>query len=112
MIKRFLIAVLAIATAAPAVAGAGNFTLVNKAGGALSELSIRRHGTPNWTPLPNAASPDASTAIVFSDPDCAFDLRATVAGAGQVVWSGVNLCEVSRVTLRRAPSGTAFAEYD
>jgi hypothetical protein len=109
---RLVLAALALSIAAPALAGAGNFTLVNKAGGALSELSIRRHGTAAWTPLPNAASPDASTAVSFSDPDCAFDIRATVAGSGQVLWSGVNLCEVSRVTLRRGPSGTAFAEYD
>ena len=48
----------------------------------------------------------------FSDADCAFDIRAKLAGDGEAVWSGVNLCEVSRVTLRRGPSGTTFASYD
>ncbi len=110
--KRPVLTVLALALAAPAWAQAGNFTLVNKTDGALSDLSIRRHGTAAWTALPNGASPGASTSVRFSDPDCAFDIRATVGGAGQVTWSGVNLCEVSRVTLRRGPSGTAFAEYD
>src|SRR5690349_1495943 len=97
VMKRFVLAVVALAAAAPVWAGAGNFTLVNKTDGALSELSIRRHGTPGWTGLPNGASPGASTHVSFSDPDCAFDIRAKVGGKETVVWSGVNLCEVSRV---------------
>ena len=37
----------------------------------------------------------------FTDPDCAFDIRANVAGAGPVTWAGVNLCDVKSVTLKR-----------
>ena len=110
--KRVILALAALCSAAPALAGAGNFTLVNQSGAALSDLAIRRHGTAAWSALPNAASQGASTSVTFSDPDCAFDIRAKVAGNGDVVWSGVNLCEVSRVTLRRGPSGSAFADYD
>lgn len=109
--NRVVFALLSALAAAPALAQAGTFTLVNNAGGALSDLSIRRHGTAAWQALPNAASDGASTKVVFSDPDCAFDIRGTVAGKA-VVWSGVNLCEVSRVTLRRSASGTPFAQYD
>ena len=109
--KRVTLALLAFLAAAPALAQAGSFTLVNGAGGNLSDLSIRRHGTAAWQALPNAASEGASTRVNFSDPDCAFDIRGSVGGQ-QVVWSGVNLCEVSRVTLRRGPSGTPFAQYD
>ena len=110
--KRLALALLAAATAAPALAGAGNFTLVNQSGANIASLSIRRTGTAAWSALPNAASQGASTAVRFSDADCAFDIRAKLAGDGEAVWSGVNLCEVSRVTLRRGPSGTTFASYD
>ena len=48
----------------------------------------------------------------FENPDCAFDLRATVAGAGQVVWSGVNLCDVKSVTLNRDAAGRDWVDYD
>jgi hypothetical protein len=48
----------------------------------------------------------------FSDPDCAFDIRATVAGAGPVTWAGVNLCDVKSVILNRDGSTGAWVDYD
>jgi hypothetical protein len=48
----------------------------------------------------------------FSDPDCAFDIRATVSGTGQVTWAGVNLCAVKSVTLNRDGSAGAWVDYD
>jgi len=48
----------------------------------------------------------------FSDPDCAFDIRATVAGAGSVTWAGVNLCGAKSVTLNRDGSAGAWVDYD
>ena len=49
--------------------------------------------------------------VAFSDPDCAFDIRASVAG-GTATWTGVNLCGTSRVTLQRRPSGETWVDYD
>ena len=54
----------------------------------------------------------ASGRADFKQDDCAFDIRATVAGAGQLVWSGVNLCDVKRVTLNRDSSGRHWVDYD
>jgi len=107
-----LIGLVIAAAAAPALAGAGNFTLVNSSGADIAALEIRRTGTTDWAPLPGAASNGASTAIIFSNPDCAFDVRARLKGDGTAVWSGLNLCEVSRVTLRRSAAGTTFADYE
>jgi hypothetical protein len=104
-------AVLALVPA-PARAGAGGFTVVNGTNGAISALAIRRTGTDNWQALDTAAAPGASSSVAFSDPDCAFDLRAAVAGAGTAVWSGVNLCGTTRLTLRRRPSGETWVDYD
>jgi len=107
-----LAALILAASPAPALAGASNFTLVNGTGAALSELSIRRAGTNDWKPLGNAPAAGARGAIQFSDPDCAFDIRANVTGAGPVTWAGVNLCDAKSVTLKRDASAGAWVDYD
>jgi hypothetical protein len=105
-----LAALLAVGTAADA--GATKFTLVNGTDSALSDLSIRRAGTQDWKPLGNAPAPGARAAIDYQNPDCAFDIKATVAGKGAVTWAGVNLCDVKSVTLKRDESAGAWVDYD
>lgn len=100
-----------LATPASAIEGAGNFTLVNGTNGAITSVTIRRTGTDAWRPLAYAASPGGRALVQFSDPDCAFDIRADVAGS-QLVWTGVNLCEAKVVTLNRNASGLLWADYD
>lgn len=107
-----LILAALLAPASPAQSGASNFTLVNGTGAALSELSIRRSGTGDWKPLGNAPAAGARAPISFSNPDCAFDIRATVPGAGAITWAGVNLCDVKSVTLKRDESAGAWVDYD
>ena len=111
--KRVVLATLLVASAAPSfAAGASNFTLVNGTGAALSQLSIRRAGTEDWKPLGTAPSPGARTSLTFTDPDCAFDIRASVPGAGPVTWAGINLCGANSVTLNRDASAGAWVDYD
>lgn len=98
---------------APAVAGASAFNLVNGTGANITSLSIRRFGTQAWQPLAAAPSAGARSKVDFSDRDCAFDIRATLAGGASATWSGVNLCEVKSVTLNRnAASGASWVDYD
>lgn len=109
MNRSILIVATAIAGGAPiapASAGASNFILVNGTSNGLSEVSIRRAGTNDWKPL------GAPGKVQFSDPDCAFDIRATVAGSGPVTWAGINLCEVKSVTLKRDATAGAWVDYD
>ena len=101
----------AAAWAAPAVAAAGNFTLVNGTGSPMSAVAIRRAGTDDWRPLAVAPAPGQAAAVQFSNPDCAFDIRASVGGA-TAIWSGVNLCETKRITLSRAANGVVWVDYD
>jgi hypothetical protein len=111
--KRLILLAILAASASPALsAGASNFTLVNGTGAALADLSIRRAGTQDWKSLGAAPSSGARSPISFSDPDCAFDIRATVPGAGPVTWAGVNLCAVKSVTLNRDGSAGAWVDYD
>lgn len=107
-----LVAALALPAAPAFAAGAANFVLVNGTGTALVDLSIRRSGAQEWNTLGQAPGAGARAAMTFSDPDCAFDLRATVGGAGPVTWAGVNLCDVKPVTLQHDSTAGAWADYD
>ncbi len=113
--KRFfapLLAAALLASPVPALAAAGNFTLVNKTGAAISTLQIRRVGTNAWTPLGRAASAGARVAVAFANPDCAFDIKADLVGGASATFTGVNLCDVTTVTLNRGPSGDLWVDYD
>lgn len=114
--KRFLALAITFAAAAvpgPAAAqGAGGFSVVNQTGLNMTNLTIRRFGTEGWKNLGAAPSPGGRGAIAFKDPDCAFDIQATLQGAGTVVWQGVNLCEVKTVILNRNASGALWVDYE
>ena len=110
--KHVAIAALFAAMGSPAIAGASNFTLVNGTGGGISDVSIRRAGSSDWKPLGAAPASGARGSVQFSDPDCAFDIRANVAGGGSTTWAGVNLCDVKSVTLKRNASAGAWVDYD
>lgn len=107
----FLAALSAIASPADA-GGAADFLLVNGTGAPLAELSIRRAGSADWKLLGQAPSAGSRTSLKFKDPDCAFDIRANVQGAGPVTWAGVNLCGAKSVTLNRDGSAGAWVYYD
>jgi hypothetical protein len=96
----------------PAIARAGNFTVVNATGANISALSIRRMGTDSWKALSVAPPAGGRGAVQFADEDCAFDIQAKLAGGATAVWSGVNLCGAKAVTLNRNASGAVWVDYD
>jgi hypothetical protein len=100
----------------PVAAEAVSFTLVNNTDIDFSAMKIRRMGTQPWTPLSIAPIPVPKSggrgAVKFSNPDCAFDLQATLPDGRVVVWSGVNLCDTKVVTLNRNASGELWVDYD
>ena len=108
----FAVALLGLLLPAPALAGASSFSVVNGSGADIATLAIRRVGSGQWLPLGATPPAGKSAAVIFSDPDCAFDLRATLAGGATVTWTGVNLCDVKLVTLRRNAAGLAWVDYD
>ena len=107
-----LLALSLAAAAVPANAGPSGFSVVNATGLDMNGLTIRRFGSSDWRPLGAAPSPGARTSLQFSDPDCAFDIQASLQGVGTVVWSGVNLCEVKAVILNRNASGALWVDYE
>ncbi|WP_147416731.1 hypothetical protein [Sphingomonas edaphi] len=113
--KRFIAPLLAAAVMVapvPASAQAGNFTLVNRTGTNIGKLSIRRVGTSAWQSLTGSPPSGARLAVAFANPDCAFDIKADLAGGGTATFTGVNLCDVTTVTLNRGPSGDLWVDYD
>lgn len=110
--RRIAFASLLLISSSPVFAGASNFVLVNGTGVSLAELSIRRAGTQDWKPLGSAPAAGARDQMSFSNPDCAFDIRANVPGKGAVTWTDVNLCDVKSVTLNRNESAGAWVDYD
>jgi hypothetical protein len=112
MTNGLLLFLLMLGFAGAPQAGASDFTLVNGTAGQLADLSIRRAGTQDWKPLGSAPAAGARGPMKLTDPDCAFDIRATVPGAGPVTWTDVNLCDVKSVTLKRDQSAGAWVDYD
>ncbi len=106
------VALAGLVATAPALAGASSFAVVNAAGADISSLSIRRVGSAQWLSLDVAAAFGKSAPVRFADDDCAFDLRATLANGTTVTWTGVNLCDVKLVTLRRNAAGLVWVDYD
>ena len=117
MKRAFITLIFALVCAAPVPvsAQASSFTLVNKTDIDFTGMKARRFGTDQWVPLTVAPVPVAKSggqgAVQFSDPDCAFDLQATLPDGRVVVWSGVNLCDAKVVTLNRSAGGDLWVDY-
>ena len=107
-----LLGLAMVATAGPALADAGNFTLVNRTGANISALQIRRVGTSAWQPLGGSPSSGARVAVAFANPDCAFDIQAVLADGSNATFTGINLCDVTVVTLNRGQNGQLWVDYD
>ncbi|HVF38042.1 MAG TPA: hypothetical protein VNA29_08910 [Sphingomicrobium sp.] len=107
-----LLALAIIAIPAPAAAEAGNFKLVNRTGASIVSLAIRRVGTKAWQPLGGNPANGSLTAVAFRDPDCAFDIQARLADGQSATFTGVNLCDVTTVTLNRGKGGQLWVDYD
>lgn len=106
------LALVGLSATAPASPRAGAFTLVNGASAPLNEIAVRRFGTRQWQTVSPAAAPGARQSVTFSDPDCSFDIQAKLDGSGEVVWTGVNLCELKTGILNRNESGQIWVDYD
>ena len=110
MKRLFCIAVLVLA----APAWAASLGLVNRTGEAIAATSIRpTDGKTGWQPLGGAQANGARVSItVATETQCAFDVRVRLASGKELVYSGVNLCETSGVTLNQRADGTIWVDYD
>ena len=95
-------AFLAVAT----VSGAADldFTLVNATGVEIHQLNVSPASADEWeedilgdTTLPDGVSVDVQFA--GGSDACLWDIRVIDGEGVEIYWEGINLCEVSRVTL-------------
>jgi hypothetical protein len=100
-----------LAAPAPVPAALGPVVVVNGTGSAISAVEMRKTGRSGWSPVALASPAGGAAAAAFDDSECAVDLRATLASGEQLLFSGVNPCGISRLTLRR-DSGIAWVDYD
>lgn len=109
----WIAAASAAAALSPGAARAalGLVVVVNGTGSDISAVELRKTGRSAWSPVALAAPAGRSASAGFDDDDCAVDLRATLANGEQLLFSGVNPCGVSRLTLRR-DAGVAWVDYD
>lgn len=102
--KSILGAALLLAMAVCASAGTQDFTLVNATGLAIDKLHVSPANDNTWGEdilgldvLENGAS----CHITFSSEqdDCKWDLKIVDADGDAIIWTGLNLCKISKVTL-------------
>lgn len=109
--------VLALLAPATALAGAQDFTLVNRTGLRIVKLYISTSETDEWEEdvlgvdvLEDGASVD----IHFSAKEQAkhWDLKIVDSDGDEVVWTNLNLLEISKVTLHYQKGGQPVADLE
>ncbi len=111
-------AAAALIAVSPARADTWDFVLINSTAKEIKSIDLAPAGTDTWQP--NKVDPElnvksfkagARTTVHF-DKDgkqCSFDIRATFADTTTAVWSAVNVCDNSFVTVKLDAAGkTSF----
>ena len=119
MRNKLLMTAFALMAAAPAYADPWDFVLINDAGKTIKTVEVSPAGANSW--VANTADPDMKhadsikvagrTTIHFekNGSQCKFDIKATFEDGSSAVWSGVNVCDNSFVTLRYKDGAPTFA---
>jgi hypothetical protein len=119
MLKMGLAAAAAIVIATPAMADDWDFVLINSSGKAIKTVEIAPTGTTTWQP--NKVDPDfkkedatvktgARMTVHFDKgAGCKYDVKITFTDSSNSVWSGINVCDNSYVTVKyNAAGATTF----
>ena len=119
MLKLGLAAVAAIVIAAPAMADDWDFVLINSSGKAIKSVEIAPTGTTTWQP--NKVDPDfkkadatlkngGRTTVHFDKgAGCKYDVKINFTDNSNGVWTGINVCDNSYVTVKyNAAGATTF----
>jgi hypothetical protein len=104
------------ATPAAATEGAQDFTLVNKTGLVIDKVFVSPHASDDWEEDvlgQDQLLEDAMVDIKFkrSEKAAMWDLKVEDTKGNAVMWSNLNLLEISKVTIRN-DGGKATAEVE
>jgi hypothetical protein len=119
--KRALLGVVAVstfavvvATASKAMAGTQDFTLVNKTGITINNLYVSESAKDDWEEdvLGDDQVEDGdSVNVTFKGHEtCKWDLMVKNEAGDGLYWRGIDLCKVSKVTLK-CSGDTCTAEF-
>lgn len=117
--RMLTIAVLAtgLFASSPALADKRDFRLVNDTGHTVREVYVSPTKTNDWEEdvldvdvLPDNDSVDIS----FDDKNktCIYDMKLVYKDNDTEEWDNINLCEVSKLTVRYEKNGTAVVNFD
>lgn len=115
MLKLGLAAAAAFVIAAPAMADDWDFVLINNAGKAIKTVEIAPTGTTTWQA--NKVDPDfkkddttvkqgARMTVHFDKgTGCKYDVKLNFTDGSNGVWTGINVCDNSYVTVKYSAAG-------
>ena len=117
MMRYILAAAIAmVGLASPAFAEAWDLLVTNNTGKEIKLIEVSPAGAGKWQP--NKVEADekprniktATRATIHFDKDatCKWDLKATFTDDSNAVWSNINMCDVSSLTLRYANGAPTF----
>ncbi|MCW3846450.1 hypothetical protein OF829_04305 [Sphingomonas sp. LB-2] len=113
MRNRLLAAVAALVIATPALADDWDFVLINNTVKEINLVMVAPTGTQTWQKnivdedAKRVTRPGARMTVHFDKgAGCKYDLKATFADDTSLVWTGVNVCDNSYVTVKISASGT------
>ena len=113
MRKTLIMAVAALLVATPALADEWDFVLTNSTTKAIKLIEVSPAGTTTWQKNKIEEgqkaidlTPGKRGTIHFDKgPGCKYDVRATFEDDTTLVWTGINVCDNSYVTLKISPAG-------
>jgi hypothetical protein len=103
-----------VLTATPALADEWDFILTNSTGKEIKLIEVAPTGTQTWqknivdeeVKKATTTKPGARMTVHFDKgPACKYDVKATFADDTSLVWTGINVCDNSYVTVKINASG-------
>jgi hypothetical protein len=115
--RAFLVGAISL-SASGAMAGDQDFTLVNATGYQIDSVYVSASNTKDWEEDimgRDALGDGEAVDITFSSGTrgCKFDLKAVYSDKEEAVWTGFDLCTVSKITLYyNSNTGATTAVHD
>ena len=118
MRTKLVIGAVALLFAAPAFAEESDFILTNETGKAVKTVELSPAGSGTWQPnkvdaelrRESEVKAGGRTTVHFdkAGSQCKYDVKLTFADDTSAVWSGINLCDNSYITMRYKAGAPSF----
>ena len=113
MRKTLIMAVAALLVATPALAEAWDFVLTNSTTKEIKLVELAPTGTTDWQKnivdegLKTVELTPGKRGTIHFDKGaaCKYDVKATFADDTSMIWTGINVCDNSYVTLKLSAAG-------